>query len=337
MSKHAIVWMTDVVATMGDADLIEFASCLPDSMVWVVLTARNTEPMSHEVRLNSLAQCFADRTNVVIRGSVVDEAPQDTDDPNFWAWWTAEINRNCLDAGGRWDYVVACQGYGVELAQAVGAQFVSYDMRHTRYPVDNSIVREDPWGHWAYFLPAFRREHMVTLTVFGQECVGKTTLARRVSELLGVEWIDEWCRLHLETVGPDIDEAMMEVIAAGQTAWQGLARHKADSPVLIQDTDLYSTLGYYMIGDVTPPPWLRTQADLLASDLYIVLPDDIPFIPDPLRYGGDVRESALGFWTELLDEVGHGYLIVPSGTVEEKAQWIASQVCTLVDARWALI
>lgn len=47
--------------------------------------------------------------------------------------------------------------------------------------------------------------------------------------------------------------------------------------------------------------------------------DGIPSGPDPLRYGGDVRESGSPFWIDLLDEFGCLYILAPNGSHEEQA------------------
>lgn len=47
-----------------------------------------------------------------------------------------------------------------------------------------------------------------------------------------------------------------------------------------------------------------------ASDLYIVAPSNIPFEPDPLRYGGDVRELPDTYWISLLEEFSLPYVVL---------------------------
>lgn len=333
--RNAVVLMTALLPTTGHADLVAFAAALPGTRVWVLVNTRSIEPVPHAERLSALAERFAGVPDVVVVGAVDDDAPQQPGDHrDFWRWWTAAIDRACPAVGGAWDYVVASEPYGAELATALGATFVSYDLGRQLNPVTSSAARADPWRHWSAILPVSRRARMVTVTLFGPESVGKTTLASAVADSLAVGWLPEWARLHLAAVGPGVDEAVMGVIVAGQTAWQATARRRAAHPVLVQDTDLFSTLGYYQIMDLAPPDGLAAQAAGLASDLYLVLPDDIPFVPDPQRYGGHARESSTELWTRLLDEAGQPYQRVPSGSVADKTRWIADRARTLFDEKW---
>jgi len=90
-----------------------------------------------------------------------------------------------------------------------------------------------------------------------------------------------------------------------------VVRLYVDKPFIIQDTDLLSTVGYWRHFE---PGFLgravTDQAVSRASDLYIVAPSNIPFEPDPLRYGGDVRELPDTYWISLLEEFSLPYVVL---------------------------
>ncbi|MDR0285903.1 MAG: ATP-binding protein [Propionibacteriaceae bacterium] len=328
--KHAVVALTGVVPTRGEADLVEFAAALPGTQVWVVVGARAGEPILIADKLAALREQWTGTSHVRFRAAAITNGP--APDGGDWAWWATTINRGCPEAGERWDYVVAPQAAGQPLAAALGARLIT--MTGGPHPVTDRDVRADPWRHWADILPAIRRSRLTTITLFGQESVGKTTLAARVAGELGAGWLPEWARLFLDQVGTTINPQVMAAIAAGQTAWQVTARHRAAHPVLLQDTDLYSSLGYFQLLDVPLPPHLADDAARLASDLYIVLPDDIPFVPDAQRYGGDVRETPLAYWTRLLDAAGQPYVVAPAGDADTKAAYITGWARSLFADRW---
>src|SRR5699024_10101779 len=100
--------------------------------------------------------------------------------------------------------------------------------------------------------------------------------------------------------GTDVTVKAMENIHAGQFALQNFARSKSEFPVSVFDTDLFSTVGYYEIMMNQVPSGCIRDALSSKADVYYVLPDDIPFEVDPLRYGGDRRESEIKLWTDLL-------------------------------------
>lgn len=82
------------------------------------------------------------------------------------------------------------------------------------------------------------------------------------------------------------------------------------TPFLIQDTDLYTTLGYYRIMGEKEPSYAAKDALKTKSDLYVILdPAGAPFTPDRLRYGIDHRESQLDFWVDLAEEFNLNYVV----------------------------
>lgn len=85
------------------------------------------------------------------------------------------------------------------------------------------------------------------------------------------------------------------------------------SAFIFQDTDLFSTLGYYRLyggGTVEDINDCETAACETQSSLYIVMNSNIRFTPDPLRYGVTKRESDDQFWIDILEEYDLKYHVV---------------------------
>lgn len=326
---HAVVLMTALLPTTGHSDLIEFAGSLPETQVCVLVNGRSFEPQALEHRVADLRAHFASWPQVEVRGSMNDEAPQAPhlmpQGEDFWGWWREEIHRHFPEVGG-WSYVVASEPYGQQVAESLGASFMPYDLQRTLNPAKSTAARLDPWGQWEQLLPETRRRFLYRAVLFGQESVGKTTLSRSVAEALGVAWGVEWARPFLETVGPEVTPEAMAAITAGQGAYQEKIYRDARHPAVIMDTDLFSTVGYYRIclGEEAP----ACEAAALASPgtHYFLLPDSIPFEADPLRYGGDHRESERQEWIDLLERFGRPYSLVPDGSWEEKTLWLAQEI-----------
>lgn len=141
------------------------------------------------------------------------------------------------------------------------------------------------------------------VTIIGAESTGKTTLSRQLADRLSGDWICEFARPYLETTDGKVTTESMRAIWHGQRALQHAA---IDSPrnYVIQDTDLYATVGYWQLPHVEPaigdcPKQLVADAARLKSDLYIITKSNIAFAPDRLRYGGDRRESPDEYWVDL--------------------------------------
>ena len=103
----------------------------------------------------------------------------------------------------------------------------------------------------------------------------------------------------------------MHRIHEGQRAIQDLVKTHSPTIYNIQDTDLFSTVGYWEMWDKdSMPQSLLEDARSRKSDLYVVLSSDIPFEPDPLRYGGTVRESTDQYWIDLCEREGLPYVYI---------------------------
>ena len=59
--------------------------------------------------------------------------------------------------------------------------------------------------------------------------------------------------------------------------------------------------------------------------------DQIPFEQDPLRYGGDVRESKTQFWVDLLEEFGCNYYVVTATLQRHQQMEVARKLIQFFD------
>lgn len=337
--KNVIVLMTALLPTKGHADLIDFASALPNSHVYVLINGRSFEPIPTRDRLEALTSHFEEYHNITIKASNRDNAPQNPEDmpEGFWEWWADEINRNFPETGNNWGYVVASEPYGLNVAHSIGAEFIPYDIDRIINPVRGTETRADIRGEWDTILLESRQQLTHNVVMFGQESVGKTTMSRAVAEKFQTAPIMEFARPYLEAVGEELSEFKMRTITLGQASLQRTVRAHARTPINVFDTDLYSTVGYYKMWDGEAPELCTQLAKETKGDKYYVLPDDIPFEPDILRYGDGERESSTGYWVKLLEEYGLSYVRVPKGTFEEKLEFIVSDIETDIDTKYAPI
>lgn len=333
MTKNALVLMAAVVPTTGHADLIDFAANLPDTQVWVQINGRTHEPVPLRLRYDAVARYCEKHPNVEVIARINDTAPQQPHLHNagvedFWQWWVKEVNDITPQVNGEWDYVVASEGYAKTMADYLGAQFIPYDMERSINNARGTVVRSDMKTYWNHIMPEFRRHVMVNAVIFGQESTGKTTVSKHLSEMLNVPWYVEFARPYLEQLEDKTCTLdVMSVIESGQKALQDTVMDRGSHYVNIFDTDLFSTAGYYLImGEKERAHQCALTALDSPMTMYYVMPDDIPFEQDPIRYGGTVRESERSLWTDLLETYHVPYRLVPSGSAEEKAQWIAADI-----------
>ena len=141
--------------------------------------------------------------------------------------------------------------------------------------------------------------------------MGKTTMTKSLGAQYGAQTVFEWARPYLETVGAELTVEKMTDIFYGQASVQQQVIYNPRTPLVVQDTDLFSTVGYWRMWDAdSMPSALISYARLFKSDLYLIMSQEIPFEPDPLRYGGVVRESADKYWIDLCEGLGLPYVYI---------------------------
>lgn len=319
MSERAWVLMTALPPTTGHEDLIRFATGCART-VQVVLCTQPSEPLTDE--RDTALRAFTSRPEFgacVTLHRVHQELPQEpADAPDFWELWRGIMRDLGAQPG---DLVVASEPYGALLASVIEGRFMPYDPDRTINPAKATRAREDTIESFSTLLAEFQPYLRRRVTLFGAESVGKTTMTNRLDELGLAAAFPEWARpyLELDAVGPEVTAEKMHAIWQGQLAQQLAAdaiATRRGRAFIAQDTDLFSTVGYWLLkgtdfGEPTVPPALWADAAANASDLYIVLSGDaVPFEADPLRYGGDHRESGDAFWTELCEQARLHWVLV---------------------------
>jgi NadR type nicotinamide-nucleotide adenylyltransferase len=125
---------------------------------------------------------------------------------------------------------------------------------------------------------------MLRVVVTGSECTGKTTLAKALANHYDTVLVPEHARQFVQDLGRAPEVSDVDAIARGQIASED-ALADAASKILIQDTDLLSTIVYsrHYYGDC--PDWIEDALPERAADLYLLCDIDVPWLPD-----GDQRD-----------------------------------------------
>lgn len=315
----AYVLMTALPPTKGHLNLIRFASLVADEGAVVIVTTQPTEPFSFE--RYAAVKAAVQREGIHARVEHIHQMlEQDPSVEGFWPMWDALMTQYGYQKG---DINVSSEAYGATLASRLGGTFIPYDPARELYYTKATNIRDHMMQNFADILPDFQRHMRTTVTVFGAESTGKTTLSHALAVELNAHWSFEYARPYLETVGTEITRTAMENIATGQRALQQSMNSLFDKPFVVQDTDLFSTVGYWNL-----PEWksalgpvsddVRQQALTMRSDLYIITPSNIPFEEDPLRYGGTVREGTDEYWIGICEKYGPNYVVLKSDNRAER-------------------
>lgn len=320
------VWvlMTAMPVTKGHKALIQFADQYAGAIgttSTVVVCTQPSEPFSlHRIQA---AVEIADALPNTRVNSVYHEMEQNADAPGFWDMWRGILHGKGAKDG---DTYIASEVYGKRLADEMNGKFMPYDPERSIMSIKATNVRRSPWNNWDDIAPEFAQHLTQRVTIFGAESTGKTTLAKRVAASLNGKgyFVPEYARPYLENTVNEITVSSMTDIWKGQAALQQSARMWEPRQFIIQDTDLFSTVGYWefphwqdTIG--APPKGLVADALFQKSDLYLITKSNIPFERDPLRYGGDVREGSDEYWINVCEKYGLNYKVLDSADIGNRS------------------
>ena len=129
---------------------------------------------------------------------------------------------------------------------------------------------------------------MKRIVITGSECTGKTTLAQRLASRYHAQWVPEFSRDYAAAKAGMLDATDVEPIARGQAALEDECAAR-ESHLMIQDTDLLSTIVYSRHYYGNCPPWIEEVFRNRLADLYLLLHPDVPWVADGIRDRGDRR------------------------------------------------
>lgn len=307
---RALVLMKAMPPTKGHERLIDFATTFSDQGVVLIDTAPGEPLVNERVEWISLQLLFNDWR--------VEHMELDDQDPKadgFWERWAGRLKEL-----GEFDYIIGSEQYCQTLAGLLDARYIPYDPKRELVGAQATAVRKNPISLFRHVAEGFQPHLQTTITVWGAESTGKTTLSERLASCLDGEWVFEWARPYLEGTGQTVvDLQAMHEIWHGQYAVEQNAavHHSVDKPFIVRDTDLYSTIGYWeqphWTADLGPvPKGLISDAAVHRADLYIILKSNIPFEKDPIRYGGDHRESSDEYWISVAEKYDLPYVVLTS-------------------------
>jgi HTH-type transcriptional repressor of NAD biosynthesis genes len=339
---NAFVLMTALPPTKGHINLIEFANELVepfDGDVTVIVCTQPDEPFCFE-RWFAIANHFRNNEYVHVK-QLHDKLEQNPNAPLFWDMWRDIMLSYGVKPG---DFIVTSEPYGKTLAELTEGIFMPYDPNRELYYTKATNIRKNPAKYFADVAPEFQPYLRQTVTVFGAESTGKTTLSKRLSYEVNGHWLFEWARPYLETAGNVINVDSMTAIWRGQAAIQRHGQRLEDKPWVVQDTDLFSTIGYWelpewreALGEV--PGGLVKDAVDLKSDLYLILKSNIPFEKDPLRYKSDegVREGSDEFWIGIAEKYALNYKVVSASEIDLRTTQALDMMSEVFDKKAARI
>jgi NadR type nicotinamide-nucleotide adenylyltransferase len=171
-----------------------------------------------------------------------------------------------------------------------------------------------------------RRDGVIRVVVTGSESTGKTTLANALARHYDDELVPEFVRDFAAAKGAPIDFSDHGPIARGQIASEDAHIARARR-LVVQDTDLLSTVVYCDHYFGRCPPWIAETAVARRPELYLLCEIDIPWIADGIRDRGHAREEMQQLFRDAVAATG-----VPAVVIEGSFAVRLERACAAIDA-----
>jgi NadR type nicotinamide-nucleotide adenylyltransferase len=171
---------------------------------------------------------------------------------------------------------------------------------------------------------------MTRVVLTGSESTGKTTLAKRLAAHFQAELVPEFVRGYAESKGGLIEFSDHGPIARGQMALED--EHIARAPrLIIQDTDLLSTVVYCTHYFGRCPAWIEDAAASRRPDVYLLCEIDLEWVADGVRDRGHLRGEMQQLFREAVRASRVPTTVIIGDSEERFARAVASvsEVSTL--------
>lgn len=146
------------------------------------------------------------------------------------------------------------------------------------------------------------------LCISGPESTGKTTLALALKKYLSAYYVSEYAREWFDSKhSTSYQESDLLTLAMGQ--WEREQKAREQPGFIVLDTDLINIKLWSEYRYGRCHQWITEQSRQVADKFYLLMADDIPWVPDPLREDPD-RSGLLISWKRVFAEYGARYALV---------------------------
>ncbi|GBF50811.1 putative nicotinamide-nucleotide adenylyltransferase [Leptospira ryugenii] len=301
----------------GHLHLIREAKKLCDRLT-VLLAALPTETIPGILRYECLQNLVNDPKIRVL--FIENENPQYPEEhSNFWMIWKQTIESAVKE---KIDVVFTSENYGEPLSKVLSAEHVCVDLERQTFPISATKIRNEPSQYWN-FIPALLKPFFLKRIVLtGTESVGKSTLSQILAKHFQTLCIPEFARTYLDEKGRYVIYEDILEIGKGHLISEIQAAQSANR-ILFLDTDHITTKIYSEHYFQNCPEPIRKLAHGLHYDHSLFLDIDVPWVEDPQRDLGDLREVMKQKFLEEMKLRNRSFTLVQGNFKEREKQAIS--------------
>ncbi|KAA2243364.1 AAA family ATPase [Chitinophaga agrisoli] len=288
----------------GHEAMIRFALSVCDELT-VLICCSTKETIPAATRKHWIESSFAASVRIRVTVFEYDETllPNTSEtDAGVAELWAAQFSQLLP---GR-NIVVTSEPYGDLVAGFMGIRHIPFNMEKDLFPVSATKIRADLWTYWEYLPDAVKRSYITKVVLLGTESTGKTTLAMKLAAHFNANAVMEAGR---ELI-PDSNHFSVQDLykVADAHAASITAMMAGNSPLLIIDTDIHTTISYAAF---TFNETLQISPSVFAANkaaLYLYLNNDVPYYQDGTRLSEKERNLLDASHRQVLTQYGISYV-----------------------------
>jgi HTH-type transcriptional repressor of NAD biosynthesis genes len=289
--KNSLVVMKAYPFTKGHQYLIDTAISKSE-IVHVLITYNSSQTIPGEVRFNAIKETYKNNPSVKVYGSSDEDLPSydfecDTLD-EFYSYWVPFVYSHVDEI----DAVFTSEKYGDDFARYLGVDHILVDLQRVNVPISATKVRQNPYKYWDYIADSMKPYFVKRVAIMGPESVGKSTLAKDVSNTLGTNFVPEYGRLIYEINNSVTIDDFIPISKGRQEIEDCMIKYS--KKFIICDTEDITT--YLFSKMYCPDEYKKVEPYFLNAlktkpkyDLYILLKPDCDGIQDGTRNFLDKR------------------------------------------------
>lgn len=160
---------------------------------------------------------------------------------------------------------------------------------------------------------------MIKIAIIGPESTGKSSLAKKLAEHYGVDWVPEYARQYVENLTTPYNYDDVCEIAKLQIEQENYhdSKKNTENKFVFFDTELIITKVWFEFKFGTVPSFLINQLNKGYFDYYLLCSPDIPWIADTVREHGSDREYFFNWYKSEIELLKKPYSII-SGLDDER-------------------
>ena len=211
--------------------------------------------------------------------------------------------------------------YGEHVSKALKSKNVVVDMERKKFPTSGTAVRKDPWRNKKFLDPIVFNDMVKRVVFLGAESTGKSTIAKKMAEIYGTEWMPEFGREYWDKNNVDgkLSPGQLVELAMGHLEREDKLLQEAKKYLFV-DTNAITTemFSRFYHGYALPKLEQMSKGAEKKYDVYFVCETDIPYEEDGTRSGEKHRKI---FQQQIKDDLvrrGIEYVLL-KGALKERA------------------